>query len=274
MKQNLSKHLLIIDCYTKPKQIEFLRNNMLLASSLYKNVINQYFNCKFTILNPCYDNFCISSLNLNNINGAIFTGSSYSVYDNHQHVENCKQVFHKLINSNITMFGSCFGLQLFVQETGGIVEKSLKGREIGIGRNIEIVDSTHYLYKNKNKKNIFNSISSHGDHITSLNNGVILSYNNHSIQSCELNYKNTNMIGVQYHPEYTLEYLGKYLKIRKKTLFEQNIFNNNELFDIFVNYLIEGNFTNKQYNNMFNLPTELINDKYNHREIINWINNL
>ena len=34
MKKKFVKHLLIIDCYTKPKQIEFLKNNMLLASSL------------------------------------------------------------------------------------------------------------------------------------------------------------------------------------------------------------------------------------------------
>ena len=272
MKKKFVKHLLIIDCYTKPKQIEFLKNNMLLASSLYRNVINQYFDCNFTILNPCYDNFCLSDLNVNNINGAIFTGSSYSVYDKNQHVENCKQVFHKLSNSNINMFGSCFGLQLFVQETGGVVEKSSKGREIGICRDIYITNTNHYIYENK--RNLFNSIASHGDHVTSLKNGIILSYNNHSIQSCELKYNNTNIIGVQYHPEYTLEYLGKYLKIRKKTFFEKHVYNDNELFDIFVNYLIEGTFTNKQYNDMFNIPTELINNKYNHREIINWVNNL
>ena len=187
------------------------------------------------------------------------------------------------------MFGSCFGLQLFAQETGGVVDKSQKGREIGICRDIIVRNPHHYLYKHKFSKitnlslettivnkhhNQFNSICSHNDNIKTIRNGIILSYNKHSIQSCEFTYNNTKLIGVQYHPEYTLEYLGRYLQIREKSLFENGVFTNKQLFDLYVNYLIEGKYQIKQLNEMFNISNELLHQKYNHYEIINWVNNL
>ena len=278
MKRNILKKILIIDCYTKEKHLQFMKNNMLIASSLYKNIISNYCNnIEFTVLNPCYNDFELPiDNNLKNINGVIFTGSSYSVYQDNKHVNNCKKLFHKILEHKIDTFGSCFGLQLFVQETGGIIGKSKKGREIGICRDIIVNNPNHYLFNNKiiNQANIFNSICSHEDEIVNLNNGTILSYNNHSIQSCEINYKDTNLIGVQYHPEYTLQYLGQYLQIRKNQLFQNKIVTDEVLFDLFTNYLIEGKYDNKQYNNFFNLPNELIIEKRNHTEIINWVNNL
>ena len=287
------KRFLIVDCYTKSKQFEFMKNHMLTASSLYKNIITRYFdNCEFKTIHPCYNDFIISNQLMNDfdkINGVIFTGSSYSVYDNHKHIQNCKNLFHTLVNYEIPMFGSCFGLQLFAQETGGKVEKSPNGREIGICRDIIVRNPCHFLYKHKlskitnlspettiinEYKNQFNSICSHSDYVKTIKNGTILSYNRHSIQACEFTYRNTKMIGVQYHPEYTLEYLGKYLQIRKKSLFKNEVFTNKQLFDLYVNYLIEGKYQIKQLNEMFNISNELLNQKYNHYEIINWINHL
>ena len=266
--------LLIIDCYSKLKQQEFTKNRLKMACQLYQlNISNILPPNNFTIkyLFPGNENFTFPKKY--DYDGAIFTGSSYSVYDNNQDVIKYKKILDDLIENEIDCFGSCFGLQLFANQLGGKVIKSPKSREIGIARNIKVIKKIG-LYKDKS--NYFNAVCSHQDSVIDVSKyGEILTMNNHSIQSVKFSINNSTLYGVQYHPEYNLEYLGDYLNLRKDKLLKENIFKDRELLESYIIYLqnIHKKHIFNKYDilNIFNFSDDLMNDYIRTLEIRNWI---
>ena len=118
-------------------------------------------------------------VSLEDFDGIVWTGSSLNIYDFNpaiiRQIELAKETFK--INTNI--FGSCWGLQVYVTAAGGSVRKNPKGREIVIARNIQLNKDgkNHYLYKDKFNK--FDALCSHSDEVESIPAGSkILSFNN------------------------------------------------------------------------------------------------
>ena len=265
--------LLIIDCYSLNRRIQFYNHNIEFASKLYSNFLTKNYKDKFNydVIYPCNQN--LRNLDLNNYIGAIWTGSSHSVYNKNEEVDNCKYLLNRIIDNNINSFGSCFALQLFAHQLGGNVTESKKGYKIGISRNIKI-ENQHYIYNQKNDS--FNAFSSHNDSVVKISKyGTILAKNEHSIQSAVFNVNNTELVGVQYHPEYNINYFGKYLYLRKKK-FKKLIFHNNILFNEYVNFLYNynENENNREYKNIFGITNDLINEENRTLEIKNWLDNL
>ena len=262
--------LLIVDCYSLTRRLQFFTNNMPFASKLFTNIVNHYYKDKFDydIIYPGNATFEIPDMKY--YSGVIWTGSSYSVYNNHEYVMNSKILLDEAIENQVNCYGSCYGFQLFADRLGGKVEKSNKGREIGIIRDINIVED-HYIYKNKKK--IFNTLGSHSDSVVDISPyGKVLSYNNFSIQAGVFNVNNTELVGVQYHPEYDLDYFFNYMKLRKNKLIRNNNFDNGTLFDIYINGL--KNRACLSNRNIFGITDDVIIDDIRRLEILNWLNKL
>lgn len=76
----------------------------------------------------------------------IMTGSSHSVYENVPWFPPMHRLIRHAVEQDIPVLGICFGHQLMAQALGGKVEKSLKGRGIGIHRH-ELTDAGRELFK-------------------------------------------------------------------------------------------------------------------------------
>jgi len=142
--------------------------------------------------------------------GIVWTGSSLNIYQADAAIR--RQIdFMKLCFSRpVKIFGSCWGLQVAVVAAGGEVAKNARGREIGIARDIQptALGRCHPLYEGKNAP--FDAVAIHLDHVVRLPGGAtVLSGNDMSrIQALEIKQGPAVFWGVQYHPEFDLDYIA------------------------------------------------------------------
>jgi GMP synthase (glutamine-hydrolysing) len=121
-------------------------------------------------------------------------------------------------------------MQVAVTAAGGEVKKA-EGSHIGIANEITINENglNHPIYKNKEKK--FNSPAFNFDEVKTLpQNAVCLASNKiNKVQSLYFKVNETNVWGLQYHPEITYEKMISLIEFRKDRLIEnRKVFNNEQ----------------------------------------------
>ena len=124
----------------------------------------------------------------------------------------------------------CWGMQVAVTAAGGEVKKA-EDSHIGIANEIIINENglNHPIYKNKEKK--FNSPAFNFDEVKTLpQNAVCLASNKiNKVQSLYFKINETNVWGLQYHPEITYEKMISLIEFRKDRLIEnRKVFNNEQ----------------------------------------------
>lgn len=167
-----------------------------------------------------------TSHELSQYDGVIWTGSSLNIYEDKNPAIIRQIDFMKSCFENDTkIFGSCWGLQVAVVATGGTVVKNAKGREVGIARNIITTDDgkKHPLFKGK--RGPFDANAIHLDHVEKIPEGaIVLAGNDMSdVQAIEIKRGNTIFWGVQYHPEFDLEYMSYIVQKYKKMMVDEQI---------------------------------------------------
>lgn len=162
---------------------------------------------------------------LEQYDGIVWTGSSLNIYDDDPAITRQIDFMKKCFERRTKIFGSCWGLQVAVVAAGGKVTKNSKGREIGVARHIQMTDEgrSHPLYKDKNDN--FDAVAIHLDHVLRLPAGAtVLSSNEMStVQALEFERGPSVFWGVQYHPEFDLEYIASLMQKYKKMLVEEKI---------------------------------------------------
>jgi GMP synthase (glutamine-hydrolysing) len=121
-------------------------------------------------------------------------------------------------------------MQVAVTAAGGEVKKA-EGSHIGIANEITINENglNHPIYRNKEKK--FNSPAFNFDEVKTLpQNAVCLASNKiNKVQSLYFKVNETNVWGLQYHPEITYEKMISLIEFRKDRLIEnRKVFNNEQ----------------------------------------------
>ena len=143
----------------------------------------------------------------------------------------------------------CWGMQVAVTAAGGEVQKA-EGSHIGIANEITINESglNHPIYKNKEKK--FNSPAFNFDEVKTLpQNAVCLASNKiNKVQSLYFKVNETNVWGLQYHPEITYEKMISLIEFRKDRLIEnRKVFNNEQDVENHISFIKkEISITNKE----------------------------
>ena len=141
----------------------------------------------------------------------IITGSPRSVYDE---LDWMLDMEDKIINAqhhNKPVLGICFGHQLIAKSFGGRVELNPNGWELGaypIGLTERGLKSR--ILSGFNNHSIV--YQSHGDCVTVLpENAIELALNKKGNQAFTIH---KNMYGVQFHPEFSLDIIKKYVSVR------------------------------------------------------------
>ena len=175
---------------------------------------------EFDIVNPSSDqNIDIIKDKLISYDGLIWGGSSLNIYDNtieiQKQIEFMKECQKKVKN----ILAICWGMQLAVTVAGGEVKKAEKPH-IGIANAISINENgmKYSIYKGKNFK--FNSPAFNFDEVVRLpNKAVCLASNEiNKIQSLFFQINDTQVWGLQYHPEIKYEKMIQLIEFRKDKL--------------------------------------------------------
>jgi len=143
---------------------------------------------------------------LGDYDGAVLTGSALHLTHRIAGVERQIELARALLFAVIPVFGSCWGLQMLNVAAGGTVRTNPRGRELGIGRNIQpnTAGAAHPLYRGKTAA--FCATTVHQDEVETLAPGAVLLASNtfSHVQAVDFGRTDAPVWGVQYHPEYPL----------------------------------------------------------------------
>jgi len=240
-QQKPKLRILVVDGYSIASRKEFEANGLPLASVLYQNMLARQApktaTLEFELVYPGSIEFDMPSVgDLQKFDGCAFTGSSYSAYDSHVDVTRQLELFRLASEAGVSLFGSCWGLQVAALALGGLVEKNPLGREVGCGRKISLTaeGATHNMFAGK--KRVFEAFMSHSDEVTRLPQGAqLLAGNDHTrVVAMGLVRKGVQSMFVQYHPEFTLTYYADLIASRRKRMCDMGFFRTGEEVDTYV----------------------------------------
>lgn len=219
--------ILIVEGNTKESRDKAKEAGMLSQSELYQRTLLALADDLIcTIVYPADDNGTLpSSAELVGFDGIAWTGSALNIYDRSPAVDRQVDFMKQCLGEETRIFGSCWGLQVATVAAGGEVAANSKGREIGIARDIRITEEglSHPLYAGKPRD--FDAVAVHLDHIVQLPAGSkVLSSNSLSeVQAIEIVQGKSLFWGVQYHPEFDLEYMAGIIRKYEKALIDEGI---------------------------------------------------
>jgi len=226
------KKLLIVEGNLKEENQSFSEVGIQTHTQSLQDSLNHYSkDLQYDVVNPSSDDSLETVKNkLSNYDGLIWGGSSLNIYNDTPEIR--KQiVFMKECQKKVkNILAICWGMQVAVTAAGGEVKKA-EGSHIGIANEIIINESglKHPIYKNKEKK--FNSPAFNFDEVKTLpQNAVCLASNKiNKVQSLHFKVNETNVWGLQYHPEITYEKMISLIEFRKDRLIEnRKVFNNEQ----------------------------------------------
>ena len=151
-------------------------------------------------------------------------------------------------------------MQVAVTVAGGIVKRSQNGAHRGIAHQIKINENglKHPIYENKDP--VFNTPAFNFDEVVTLpKDATLLSSNSiNRVMGVQFRAGESNIWGIQYHPEITYEKMISLIHFRTERLLKNNVFANQEEINKHVGVIqAESKITNK-------------NSRM--RELENWLN--
>jgi len=213
------------------------------------------------IINPGHDEETSNALkNMIKYNGIVFTGGAMRINDMTDVIKRHINFASNCFNQKKKILAICWGLQVCSAAAGGKVNPGINGAHIGIASDITINNEgeKHFIYKDKKK--IFTSPAFNFDEVSELPKDAILLSSDkvNNIMGVSFNAGNSEIIGLQYHPDYEYFQMLKLIDGRKERLFVNKNFLNEEEYESHISYIKSEN--------------ELLNFNDRTCEVRNWLN--
>ena len=192
------------------------------------------------IINPGHDNETTSALkNMSKYNGIVFTGGVMRINDMtdviKKHINFASNCFH---HKN-KILAICWGLQICSTAAGGKVNPGKNGAHIGIASDVIINNEgeKHFIYKDKKK--IFTSPAFNFDEVSELpKNTILLSSDKvNNVMGVSFNVGSSEIIGLQYHPDYEYFQMLNLIDSRKERLFKSKNFLNEDEYESHISFI-------------------------------------
>ena len=226
------KKLLIVEGNLREENQSFSEVGIQTHTQSLQDSLNHYSkDLKYDVVNPSSDDSLESVKDkLLKYDGLIWGGSSLNIYNDTPEIRRQIEFMRECQKKVKNILAICWGMQVAVTAAGGEVKKA-EGSHIGIANEITINERglNHPIYKNKEKK--FNSPAFNFDEVKTLpQNAVCLASNKiNKVQSLHFKVNETNVWGLQYHPEITYEKMISLIEFRKDRLIEnRKVFNNEQ----------------------------------------------
>ena len=222
--------LLIVEGNTKEENSNFNKAGCVPQSENFKQHIKMLEpNCEIDIVEPG-DDSAISKIidSLKKYDGIILTGSTLRIDDFSNEVKKHIDFAKTCFKHEKKIFAACWGLQITVNAAGGKCRVAPSGPHVGIAYDIELTNEgkKHKLYSSKPHK--FTTPAFNYDEVEiPPNNAVVLASNKiNKFEALHFTVGNSEIWGLQYHPEIPYDYMIKLIKHRSKKLIDNKSFKN------------------------------------------------
>ena len=260
----MSLNVLIVEG-NNPKDSEvFIKAAKATCSENLKNIVLKLDpSSKVTIINPENDDETSKVLeNMDQYNGIIFTGGAMRLNDMTDVIKKHINFASSCFDHKKKILAICWGLQVCSTAAGGKVDPGKNGAHIGIASDVIVNNEgqKHFIYKDKKK--IFTSPAFNFDEISELpKNAILLSSDKvNNVMGVSFSAGNSEIIGLQYHPDYEYFQMLNLMAGRKERLFKNKNFSSEEEYQNHVSYIQSEN--------------ELLNFNDRTCEVKNWLNYL
>ena len=254
--------LLIVEGNTKEENSNFNKAGCVPQSENFKRHIKIFEpDCEIDIAEPGDDNSIAKIVSsLKKYNGVVLTGSTLRINDDSNEVRKNIEFAKTCFKHEKKFFAACWGLQVTVVAAGGKCRVAPSGPHVGIAYDIELTDEgkKHKLYSSKPHK--FTTPAFNYDEVEiPPNNAVVLASNKiNKFEALHFTVGNSEIWGLQYHPEIPYDYMIKLIKHRSKGLINNKVFK--DIDDI------------KQHINIIEKAQKELKDDMRTLELKNWLN--
>ena len=192
------------------------------------------------IINPGHDEETASALkNMSKYNGIVFTGGAMRINDMTNVIKKHINFASNCFNHKNKILAICWGLQVCSTAAGGKVNPGKNGAHIGIASDVIINNEgeKHFIYKDKKK--VFTSPAFNFDEVSELpKNTILLSSDKvNNVMGVSFNVGSSEIIGLQYHPDYEYFQMLNLIDGRKERLFVNKNFLNEEEYESHISFI-------------------------------------
>ena len=271
-------NILIVDGNEKSSSEMYTKIGMNTQFEEYSNILTELSSMplKIEIIHPTWENnFLYNGINLDDFKGIVWTGSVLNIYEDKPEITRQIELAKALLEKENKIFGSCWGLQVLTTAAGGLVRKNPKGLEAVISKNILLNKDgiNHKMYTNKPKQ--FDSFCWHYDEVERIpDDSIVLASNKYSeVQALTFKKGQSEVWAVQYHPEFSPNWVSGLMAMRKKLLLKDKIYSSEENYQEMYSYL--SNINNNNFlEKKLNIDYSLKNKSVRYTELSNWLKNL
>jgi len=222
--------LLIVEGNTKEENSNFNKAGCVPQSENFKQHVKMIEpNCEMDIVEP-NDDSTVSKIiaSLKKYDGIVLTGSTLRINDESNEVKKHINFVKTCFKHEKKIFAACWGLQVAVTAAGGKCRVAPSGPHVGIAYDIELTNEgkKHKLYSSKPHK--FTTPAFNYDEVEiPPNNAVVLASNKiNKFEALHFTVGNSEIWGLQYHPEIPYDYMIKLIKYRSQKLINNKSFKN------------------------------------------------
>jgi len=222
--------LLIVEGNTKEENSNFNKAGCVPQSENFKQHVKMFEpNCEINIVEPG-DDSAISKIiaSLKKYDGIILTGSTLRIDDFSNEIKKHINFVKTCFKHEKKIFAACWGLQIAATAAGGKCRVAPSGPHVGIAYDIELTGEgkKHKLYSSKPHK--FTTPAFNYDEVEiPPNNSILLASNKiNKFEALHFTVGNSEIWGLQYHPEIPYDYMIKLIKHRSKKLINNKSFKN------------------------------------------------
>ena len=222
--------LLIVEGNTKEENSNFNKAGCVPQSENFKQHVKMIEpNCEMDIVEP-NDDSTVSKIiaSLKKYDGIVLTGSTLRINDESNEVKKHINFVKTCFKHEKKIFAACWGLQVAVTAAGGKCRVAPSGPHVGIAYDIELTNEgkKHKLYASKPHKFITPAFNYDEVEIPP-NNAVLLASNKiNKFEALHFTVGNSEIWGLQYHPEIPYDYMIKLIKHRSQKLINNKSFKN------------------------------------------------
>ena len=216
--------LLIVEGNTKEENINFNSAGCVPQSQNFKLHIEKLeSNSEIDIVEPGNDKSVSKIISsLKKYDGVVLTGSTLRIADTSEEVKKHIQFAKTCFEHGKKFFAACWGLQVTVTAAGGKCRVAPKGAHIELTNE----GKKHKLFNSKPHK--FTTPAFNYDEVEiPPNNAVLLASNKiNKFEALHFTVGNSDIWGLQYHPEIPYDYMIKLIEKRSRGLIDKNVFKN------------------------------------------------
>ena len=192
------------------------------------------------IINPGNDNETANAIkNMSKYNGIVFTGGAMRLNDMTDIIKKHINFAYNCFTKKKKILAICWGLQVCSTAAGCKVNPGKSGAHIGIASDVIINNEgeKHFIYKDKKKT--FTSPAFNFDEVSELpKNAILLSSDKvNNVMGVSFNAGNSEIIGLQYHPDYEYFQMINLIAGRKERLFLNKNFLNEKEYQSHISYI-------------------------------------